>query len=52
MPERMKVYLLKAWMEEVSENPDPPWSRQVSKVLDGLNTKASLTLLFVFERLR
>ena len=39
-------------VEEVSENPDPPWSRQDSKVLDGLNAKASLTLLLVFERSR
>jgi hypothetical protein len=38
-------------VEEVSEKPDPNWSRQVSKVLDGLNAKAVLTRLFLYERL-
>jgi hypothetical protein len=38
-------------VEEVSEKPDPAWSREVSKVLDGLNAKAAFTQLTVYERL-
>jgi hypothetical protein len=38
-------------VEEISEKPDPAWSREVSKVLDGLNAKACLTRLFLYERL-
>lgn len=38
-------------VEEVSEKPDPAWSLEVSKVLDGLNAKACLTRLFLYERL-
>ena len=38
-------------VEELSEKPDPKWSREVSKVLDGLNAKAALTQLVVYERL-
>jgi phage-related protein (TIGR01555 family) len=38
-------------VEEVAEKPDPNWSRDVSKVLDGLNAKAVLTRLFLYERL-
>ena len=38
-------------VEEVSEKPDPNWSREVAKVLDDLNARACLTRLFLFERL-
>jgi hypothetical protein len=38
-------------VEEISDTPDPNWSREVSKVLDGLNAKACLTRLFLYERL-
>jgi hypothetical protein len=38
-------------VEEVSENPDPNWSREVSKVLDGLNARSCLTRLVEYERL-
>jgi hypothetical protein len=38
-------------VEEISNTPDPNWSREVSKVLDGLNAKACLTRLFLYERL-
>jgi len=38
-------------VEEVSEKPDPNWSREVSKVLDDLNARACLTRLVLFERL-
>ena len=38
-------------VEEVSEKPDPAWSREVSKVLDGLNAKAAFTQETVYERL-
>jgi phage-related protein (TIGR01555 family) len=38
-------------VEEISERPDPNWSREVAKVLDGLNAKASLTQLVEYERL-
>ncbi len=38
-------------VEEVSEKPDPEWSREVSKVLDDLNARACLTRLFLYERL-
>jgi hypothetical protein len=38
-------------IEEVGEKPDPNWSREVSNVLDGLNAKACLTRLFLYERL-
>ncbi len=38
-------------VEEVAEKPNPDWSREVSRVLDGLNSKAVLTRLIVFERL-
>jgi hypothetical protein len=38
-------------VEEVSEKPDPAWSLEVSNVLDGLNAKANLTRLFLYERL-
>jgi hypothetical protein len=38
-------------VEEVSENPDLGWSREVSKVLDGLNARSCLTQLVELERL-
>jgi phage-related protein (TIGR01555 family) len=38
-------------VEEVSDKPDPQWSREVAKVLDDLNVKSVLRQLFVFERL-
>jgi phage-related protein (TIGR01555 family) len=38
-------------IEEVAEKPEPKWSREVSKVLDGLNAKARLTQMVVYERL-
>jgi hypothetical protein len=38
-------------VEEVSEKPDPAWSREVSKVLDSLNARANLTRLVLYERL-
>jgi hypothetical protein len=38
-------------VEEASEEPDPNWTREVSKVLDGLNARANLTRLLVYERL-
>jgi hypothetical protein len=38
-------------VEEIAEKPDPAWSREVSKVLDGLNAKAVFTQMAVFERL-
>ncbi len=38
-------------IEEISEKPDPAWSLEVSNVLDGLNAKANLTRLFLYERL-
>jgi len=38
-------------VEEVAENPDPNWSREVSKVLDDLNAKAVFTVAAVYERL-
>ncbi|MBN1784519.1 MAG: DUF1073 domain-containing protein, partial [Candidatus Bathyarchaeota archaeon] len=38
-------------VEKEAENPDPEWSRQVSRVLDELDTKAKLRELVLFERL-
>ncbi len=38
-------------VEEVSEKPDPEWSREVAKVFDDLNARANLTRLFLYERL-
>ncbi len=38
-------------LEEVAEKPNPNWSRQVSRVLDGLDATAQLTKLIVYERL-
>jgi len=38
-------------VEEVAENPDPNWSREVAKVLDDLNAKAVFTMAAVYERL-
>ena len=38
-------------VEEVSEKPDPEWSREVAKVLDDLNARACFTRLELFERL-
>jgi hypothetical protein len=38
-------------VEEVSEKPDPNWSREVAKVLDDLNARACLTRMVLFERL-
>jgi hypothetical protein len=38
-------------VKKVSEKPDSAWSREVSKVLDGLNAKANLTRLVLHERL-
>ena len=37
--------------EKEAEKPDPDWSRQVSRVLDELDTKAKLRELLLFERL-
>lgn len=37
--------------EEETENPRPEWTRQVSKVLDELDTKQKLRELTLFERL-
>jgi hypothetical protein len=38
-------------VEEETETPNPEWSRQVSKVLDILDTKVKLRELVLFERL-
>jgi hypothetical protein len=38
-------------VEEEAEKPNHEWSRMVSKVLDGLNTKKRLRELVLFERL-
>jgi len=38
-------------IEEIAEKPDRNWSRDVAKVLDGLNAKAALTQAVIFERL-
>ena len=38
-------------VQEESENPRPEWTRQVSKVLDELDTKEKLRALVIFERL-
>jgi len=38
-------------VEEEAEKPNPEWTRQVSKVLDELDTKAMLRQLVLFERL-
>jgi len=38
-------------VEEEAAEPNPEWSRQVSKVLDELDTKAMLRQLIIFERL-
>ena len=38
-------------VEEAAEKPNPAWTREVSEVLDGLNVKAALTQLVVYERL-
>jgi len=38
-------------VEEAAEKPNPKWSRDVSLVLDELNTKEKLRELVVFERL-
>ena len=38
-------------VEEESEEPNPDWSRQVSRVLDELDTKEKLRELVIFERL-
>jgi len=38
-------------VEEETEKPNPEWTRQVSKVLDELDTKAMLRQLVLFERL-
>ena len=38
-------------VEEASDKPDPKWTREVSRVLDGLNARANLTRLLVYERL-
>jgi len=38
-------------VEEETENPRPEWTRQVSKVLDELDTKEKLRALVLFERL-
>jgi len=38
-------------VEEKAEEPNPDWSRQVSRVLDELNTKEMLRELVIFERL-
>jgi len=38
-------------VEEEAEKPNPEWSRQVSRVLDELDTKEKLRELIIFERL-
>ena len=38
-------------IEEEAEEPNPEWSRQVSRVLDELDTKDKLRELVIFERL-
>ena len=38
-------------VEEEAEEPTPEWSRQVSRVLDELDTKEKLRELVIFERL-
>jgi len=38
-------------VEEEAAEPNPEWTRQVSKVLDELDTKAMLRQLLIFERL-
>lgn len=38
-------------IEEVSEKPNPDWSREVTKVLDEVNAKAVLTQAVIYERL-
>ena len=38
-------------VQEESENPRPEWTRQVSKILDELDTKERLRELTLFERL-
>ena len=38
-------------VEEMAEEPNPEWSRQVSRVLDALNMKEKLRELIIFERL-
>ncbi|TRZ53991.1 MAG: hypothetical protein D4S01_00310, partial [Dehalococcoidia bacterium] len=38
-------------VEEEAAEPNPRWSRQVSRVLDELDTKAMLRQLIIFERL-
>jgi len=38
-------------VEEEAEEPNPEWSRQVSRVLDELDTKEKLRELVIFERL-
>ena len=38
-------------VEEEAEEPNPDWSRQVSRVLDELDTKEKLRELVIFERL-
>ena len=38
-------------VEEEAEEPNPEWSRQVSRVLDELNMKEKLRELIIFERL-
>jgi hypothetical protein len=38
-------------VEEIGDAPSPNWSREVAKVLDGLNAKDALTRLVVLERL-
>ena len=38
-------------VEEEAEEPNPEWSRQVSRVLDELDTKEKLRGLIIFERL-
>ena len=38
-------------VKEESEEPNPEWSRQVSRVLDELDTKEKLRELVIFERL-
>ena len=38
-------------VEEETENPRPEWTRQISKVLDELDTKEKLRELTLFERL-
>ncbi len=38
-------------VQEETENPRPEWTRQVSKILDELDTKGKLRELILFERL-